>query len=79
MSIGHKEWQDWVVEEEEGLEVFKTGWDRGVSTWDTPNVYSSGISEEIIGKAIKQFGYSVTQAYSPHEMQWNSTVEAEQG
>lgn len=24
-------------------------------TWDTANVYSSGINEEIIGKAIKKF------------------------
>ena len=27
----------------------------GLSTWDTANVYSSGINEEIIGKAIKKF------------------------
>ena len=27
----------------------------GVTTWDTANVYSSGMSEEIIGKAIKKF------------------------
>jgi aryl-alcohol dehydrogenase-like predicted oxidoreductase len=27
----------------------------GLSTWDTANVYSSGINEEIIGKAIKEF------------------------
>ena len=27
----------------------------GLSTWDTANVYSSGINEEIIGRAIKKF------------------------
>ena len=27
----------------------------GLSTWDTANVYSSGMNEEIIGKAIKKF------------------------
>ena len=27
----------------------------GLSTWDTANVYSSGINEEIVGKAIKKF------------------------
>lgn len=27
----------------------------GLSTWDTANVYSSGINEEIIGKAIRKF------------------------
>lgn len=27
----------------------------GLTTWDTANVYSSGVNEEIIGKAIKKF------------------------
>lgn len=27
----------------------------GLSTWDTANVYSSGMNEEIVGKAIKAF------------------------
>lgn len=29
MGIGSKEWQDWVMEEKEGLEVLKAAWDRG--------------------------------------------------
>lgn len=29
MGIGSKEWQDWVVEENEGLEILKAAWDRG--------------------------------------------------
>lgn len=28
----------------------------GLSTWDTANVYSSGVNEEIIGKAIRKLG-----------------------
>ncbi|KAL8720856.1 MAG: hypothetical protein Q9225_002335 [Loekoesia sp. 1 TL-2023] len=55
MAIGSKAWQDWVMEENEGLEILKAAWDRGLSTWDTANVYSSGINEEIIGKAIRKF------------------------
>jgi aryl-alcohol dehydrogenase-like predicted oxidoreductase len=56
MSFGHKDWMDWVIEEKEGLELLKGAWDRGLNTWDTANVYSNGVSEEIIGKAIKKFG-----------------------
>ena len=29
MGIGSKDWQDWVVEEDEGLEILKAAWDRG--------------------------------------------------
>lgn len=55
MGIGSKDWQQWVMEEDEGLVLLKAAWDRGLTTWDTANVYSSGINEEIIGKAIKKF------------------------
>ena len=30
MGIGSKEWQGLVMEEEEGLEVLKAAWDRGL-------------------------------------------------
>ncbi|KAI4271820.1 MAG: hypothetical protein L6R38_006765 [Xanthoria sp. 2 TBL-2021] len=55
MGIGSQEWQDWVMSEEEGLKTLKAAYDRGVTTWDTANVYSSGANEEVVGKAIKEF------------------------
>jgi len=55
MSIGHKDWADWVIEEEQALPLLKAAYDRGLNTWDTANVYSNGVSEEIIGKAIKTY------------------------
>ena len=29
MGIGSKNWQNWVMEEDEGLEILKAAWDRG--------------------------------------------------
>jgi hypothetical protein len=29
MGIGNKAWMDWVMEEDEGLELLKAAWDRG--------------------------------------------------
>ncbi|MCJ1435221.1 hypothetical protein MMC27_004593 [Xylographa pallens] len=55
MGIGNKDWQDWVMEEDEGLKLLKAAWDRGLSTWDTANVYSNGKNEQIVGKAITKF------------------------
>ncbi|MCJ1340949.1 hypothetical protein MMC09_006245 [Bachmanniomyces sp. S44760] len=55
MSFGDSRWQPWVVEEDKALPLLKAAYDRGLNTWDTANVYSNGVSEEIIGKAIKQF------------------------
>lgn len=36
------------------FKLLKGAWDIGLNTWDTANVYSNGVSEEMIGKFIKQ-------------------------
>ena len=55
MSFGDKRWQKWVIEEDEALPLLKAAYDRGLNSWDTANVYSNGVSEEIVGKAIKKY------------------------
>ena len=55
MSIGDKRWAPWVIEEDEALPLLKAAYDRGINTWDTANVYSNGVSEEIIAKAMKKY------------------------
>ncbi|KAL0937144.1 aldo-keto reductase [Colletotrichum truncatum] len=55
MSLGSKDWAPWVLGEEESFEILKAAYDRGINTWDTANMYSNGISEQVIGKAIKKF------------------------
>jgi len=54
MQYGSSEWQDWVLGEEEGIKHVKYAYDAGIQTFDTANVYSNGVSEIILGKAIKQ-------------------------
>ncbi|KAI0760956.1 Aldo/keto reductase [Trametes elegans] len=54
MSYGSPEWQAWVLPEKEGIEHIKYAYDHGITTFDTANVYSNGLSEIILGKAIKQ-------------------------
>jgi aryl-alcohol dehydrogenase-like predicted oxidoreductase len=55
MSFGHKAWQPWVEDNEEKVfELLKAAYDSGLNTWDTANVYSAGVSEELIGKALKK-------------------------
>ncbi|EIW83754.1 Aldo keto reductase [Coniophora puteana RWD-64-598 SS2] len=50
MSYGDSNWQLW----EEGIKHVKAAYDAGIQTFDTANVYSNGLSEVILGKAIKQ-------------------------
>ncbi|EUC57158.1 aryl-alcohol dehydrogenase, putative [Rhizoctonia solani AG-3 Rhs1AP] len=55
MSYGTPDWQGWVLNEEEGLKHIKAAYDAGIQTFDTANMYSNGLSEVILGEAIKQF------------------------
>ncbi|EIW61070.1 aryl-alcohol dehydrogenase [Trametes versicolor FP-101664 SS1] len=54
MSYGSSEWQDWVLGEEEAFKHIKFAFDHGITTFDTADVYSNGLSEVILGKAIKE-------------------------
>ncbi|KAI9066914.1 aryl-alcohol dehydrogenase [Trametes sanguinea] len=54
MSYGSSSWQPWVLGEEEAIKHIKFAYDHGITTFDTANVYSNGLSEQILGKAIKQ-------------------------
>ena len=38
MGIGSKEWLDWVMEEDEGLQILKAAWDRGKQDKEGTNV-----------------------------------------
>lgn len=54
MTYGTSKWSGWVLGEEEGLNHIKAAYDAGINAFDTANVYSDGLSEEILGKAIKK-------------------------
>ncbi|KAJ3526593.1 hypothetical protein NMY22_g10102 [Coprinellus aureogranulatus] len=55
MSYGTSEWHPWVLDEEESFEHIKRAFDLGINTFDTANMYSNGVSEIVLGKAIKKF------------------------
>jgi aryl-alcohol dehydrogenase-like predicted oxidoreductase len=54
MSYGSREWGDWLLDEKEGIAHIKAAYDAGINAFDTANVYSNGMSEVILGKAIRE-------------------------
>jgi aryl-alcohol dehydrogenase (NADP+) len=56
MTYGSKKWRDWVLEEDEGRPYIKRALEAGINFFDTADVYSLGASEEILGRALKDFG-----------------------
>ena len=58
MSFGTAEgWfhDKWALSEEDSRTVIKKALDLGVNFFDTANVYAAGNSEEILGRALKEF------------------------
>lgn len=57
MSFGDPEkWiHKWVLNENESLPIIKRALELGINFFDTANIYSIGKSEEILGKALKEY------------------------
>ncbi|KAL8733084.1 MAG: hypothetical protein Q9181_003705 [Wetmoreana brouardii] len=55
MSYGSSDWQDWILNEDKALPLLEHAYKSGINTWDTADVYSNGVSEEIVGKALKKY------------------------
>jgi aryl-alcohol dehydrogenase (NADP+) len=55
MTYGSPNWRDWVLGEEESRPFIKRALESGINFFDTADVYSTGRSEEILGKALKDF------------------------
>ncbi|MGN6577434.1 MAG: aldo/keto reductase [Nocardioides sp.] len=62
LTLGCMSWGDpargghpWVLDEEAGRGIIKDALEAGITFFDTANVYSGGSSEEITGRALKDF------------------------
>src|ERR1044071_8959619 len=55
MTFGSKKWREWGVEEEESRPVIRMALELGINFFDTADMYSVGVSEEILGRALKEY------------------------
>ena len=56
MTYGSKKWREWVLEEEESRPFIRKALEVGVNFFDTADMHSVGASEEILGRALRDFG-----------------------
>ncbi|MGW3981919.1 aldo/keto reductase [Streptomyces mirabilis] len=55
MGFGDGSREKWALGYDAAAPFFQQAIDLGITFWDTANIYSFGASEEIVGRAIKQF------------------------
>ncbi len=53
MSYGSTDWREWVLDEDAARPFFQQALEAGINFFDTADVYSTGICEEIVGRALK--------------------------
>ncbi len=58
MTYGSKKWREWALEEQESRPFYRRAIEAGINFFDTADVYSLGVSEEITGRALKEYGPS---------------------
>jgi aryl-alcohol dehydrogenase-like predicted oxidoreductase len=58
MTYGAKSWREWVLDEPTSRPFIQRALELGITFFDTADVYSLGVSEQILGRALKDFGPS---------------------
>ncbi|NJL34318.1 MAG: aldo/keto reductase [Chloroflexaceae bacterium] len=55
MTYGTPEWRDWVLDETQSRPFIQRALELGINFFDTANMYSLGKSEEVLGRALRDF------------------------
>jgi aryl-alcohol dehydrogenase (NADP+) len=53
MTYGSPAWRPWVLDEEASLPMLRRSVEAGINFFDTADMYSRGVSEELVGRALR--------------------------
>jgi aryl-alcohol dehydrogenase-like predicted oxidoreductase len=55
MTYGTPSWRPWVLDEAASRPFFRRAVEAGINFFDTADMYSNGVSEEVTGRALREF------------------------
>ena len=55
MTYGTSRWRPWVLDEAESRPFIRRALEHGINFFDTADMYSQGASEEVLGRALRDF------------------------
>jgi aryl-alcohol dehydrogenase-like predicted oxidoreductase len=55
MTYGTSQWREWVLNEDDSWPFYKRAIELGINFFDTADMYSLGVSEEITGRALREY------------------------
>lgn len=56
MSYGNPQWRPWVLRAGDAMPFYRRAIEAGINFFDTADMYSQGVSEEITGRALREYG-----------------------
>jgi 1-deoxyxylulose-5-phosphate synthase len=70
MTYGTPKWRPWVLDEVDARPFYKKALDLGINFFDTSDMYSMGVSEEVTGRALRDMAHMeeivlATKVYYP--------------
>ena len=77
MTYGTPAWRPWVLDEAASRPFLKRAIEQGINFFDTADMYSRGVSEEVVGRALKEYARRdavvvATKVFYPVEEHANS-------
>ena len=55
MTYGSSQWRPWILDEEASRPFLRRALEAGINFFDTADMYSNGASEEVVGRALRDF------------------------
>ena len=79
MTYGTSKWRPWVLDEQDSRPFIKKALDAGINFFDTADMYSKGVSEELTGKLLHEFGVKRENVVVATKVYFNMTDEVNAG
>jgi len=79
MTYGTSKWRPWVLDEDVSRPFVKKALEAGINFFDTADMYSRGVSEELTGKLLREFGVARENVVVATKVYFNLTDEVNAG
>ena len=63
MTYGTSKWRDWVLDEDASRPFIQRALELGINFFDTADMYSAGVSEEVTGRALRDFAAATRRGH----------------
>ncbi|MBT3313973.1 MAG: aldo/keto reductase [Anaerolineae bacterium] len=79
MTYGSPKWRPWVLDEDASRPFIKKALNAGINFFDTADMYSLGVSEELTGQLLRKFGVKRENVVVTTKLFFNLTDEINAG